>query len=203
MHRSSAAYLNEPITESTSTTAQNLTSQQRDALTSAIRVDQAGELAANAIYAGQLSVLGRHPHVGPIITEMWEQEKKHLKVMNQLQIQHRVRPTALWEVARVAGWGLGAVTALMGKEAAMACTEAVETAIGEHYSDQLKELEDFPQDHPSIPLLREIIAEFRDDELEHLDTAIDHDSQKAPGHALLTTLIEKGCEAAIAACKRV
>ena len=66
---------------------------------------------------------------------MWDQEKKHLAVMNKLQHQHRVRPTMLWEVAKVAGFGLGAVNALMSKEAAMACTEAVETVIGEHYDE--------------------------------------------------------------------
>lgn len=55
--------------------------------------------------------------------------------MDRLQIQHHVRPTVLTEVARVAGFGLGAVTALMGKDAAMACTEAVETVIGEHYDE--------------------------------------------------------------------
>ena len=66
---------------------------------------------------------------------MWAQEKKHLAVMNKLQVQHQVRPTALWQAAKVAGFGLGAVTALMGQEAAMACTEAVETAIGEHYDE--------------------------------------------------------------------
>ncbi|KAG8861999.1 hypothetical protein FRB96_002442 [Tulasnella sp. 330] len=155
----SAAYIHEPPNQSTTSTPDDLTPRQRKYLQSAIRVDQAGELAANAIYQGQLFVLGRDKKVGPVIEacigfssstdaaaqnswliyvsiqEMWEQEKKHFKVMNQLQIQHRVRPTALWEVARVAGFGLGAVTALMGKEAAMACTEAVETAIGEHYDE--------------------------------------------------------------------
>lgn len=66
---------------------------------------------------------------------MWEQEKKHLFVLDKLQIQHRVRPTIFMDVAKVAGFGLGAMTALMGKEAAMACTEAVETVIGEHYDE--------------------------------------------------------------------
>lgn len=69
---------------------------------------------------------------------MWDQEKKHLSVMNALQAQHRVQPTLLHGVAQVAGWGLGAVTALMGKEAAMACTEAVETVIGEHYDESVQ-----------------------------------------------------------------
>jgi len=66
---------------------------------------------------------------------MWHQEQKHLMVMDRLQVQHCVRPTVLTEVAKVAGFGLGAVTALMGKDAAMACTEAVETVIGEHYDE--------------------------------------------------------------------
>jgi len=66
---------------------------------------------------------------------MWDQEKKHLGVMNKMQLQHHVRPTILWEVAQVAGYGLGVATALLGKEAAMACTEAVETVIGEHYQE--------------------------------------------------------------------
>ena len=66
---------------------------------------------------------------------MWDQEKKHLAVMNQLQVQHQVRPTLLWEAAKAGGFALGVVTALMGKEAAMACTEAVETVIGEHYDE--------------------------------------------------------------------
>lgn len=66
---------------------------------------------------------------------MWEQEKKHLAVMDKMQLQHRVRPTILMDFAKIGGFGLGAATALMGKEAAMACTEAVETVIGEHYDE--------------------------------------------------------------------
>lgn len=150
---------------------------------------------------------------------MLEQEEKHLAVMNRLQIQHKVRPTVLTEVARVAGFGLGVVTALMGKEAAMACTEAVETVIGEHYdeyvdtfctlqitdhnSSQLKEMASFPQDHASVPLLQNVIREFRDDELEHLDTAVNNFAQRAPAHALLSAVVGAGCKVAIELCKRV
>ncbi|KAG6861736.1 hypothetical protein C0995_012741 [Termitomyces sp. Mi166 len=123
--------------------------------------------------------------------------------MDKLQLQHRIRPTILTEVAKVAGFGLGAVTALMGKEAAMACTEAVETVIGEHYDDQLVEMESLPQDHPSVPLLKEVVKEFRDDELEHLDTAVENFSQQAPAHALLSSVIGAGCKVAIELCKRI
>lgn len=80
---------------------------------------------------------------------MWDQEKKHLIIMDELQSQHRVRPTLLLDVAKVAGFGLGAITALMGKEAAMACTEAVETVIGEHYDEyvQWTHMYKFSTDH--------------------------------------------------------
>ncbi|KAF9237669.1 COQ7 protein [Melanogaster broomeanus] len=171
------------------TTPQDITPDQREALGSALRVDQAGEIAANYIYQGQM-------------VEMWDQERRHLIVMNKLQIQHQVRPTILSDVAKAAGYSLGVVTALLGKEAAMACTEAVETVIGEHYDDQLKELELLPTTHPSVPLLRDVIKELRDDELEHLDTAVEHHSQRAPAHAFLSTLVGGGCKIAIELCKR-
>ncbi|KAI0094100.1 COQ7-domain-containing protein [Irpex rosettiformis] len=201
----SAAYTSpkQPQDPSILSTPEDITGNQKAALDAALRVDQAGEIAANYIYMGQLAVLGKDRVCGPLITEMWDQEKKHLDVMNKLQLQHRVRPTMLWEVAKVAGFGLGAVTALMGKEAAMACTEAVETVIGEHYDDQLKELDEMKTSHSSIPLLKEVIKEFRDDELEHLDTAVLHHSQRAPAHALLSTVVGAGCKVAIELCKRV
>ncbi|KAJ3723497.1 COQ7 protein [Lentinula guzmanii] len=191
-----------PSDAAISTTPLDITDEQRAALDSALRVDQAGEVAANWIYYGQHCILGKQPVTGPLIQEMWDQEKKHLEVMNKMQLQHRVRPTILMEVAKIGGFGLGAVTALLGKEAAMACTEAVETVIGEHYDDQLKEMESLPSNHPSVPLMREVVKEFRDDELEHLDIAVTNHAQRAPAHALLSTVVGAGCKVAIELCKR-
>ncbi|KAJ8583545.1 COQ7-domain-containing protein [Rhizopogon salebrosus TDB-379] len=183
-------------------TSPDISLEQREILDNALRVDQAGEIAANWIYRGQITILGSDSRVGPLIQEMWDQEKRHLEVMDKLQLQHQVRPTILSDVAKAAGFALGAATALMGKEAAMACTEAVETVIGEHYDDQLKDFESLPSSHPSIPLLRDVVREFRDDELEHLDTAVEHHAQRAPAHALLSTVIGGGCKVAIELCKR-
>jgi ubiquinone biosynthesis monooxygenase Coq7 len=141
-------------------TTPTLPAAQREQLDSALRVDQAGEIAANYIYMGQMFILGRDRSLKPLIQvgcvekllssshlhfqEMWDQEKKHLAVMDKLQLQHRIRPTLLSDVAKIAGFGLGAVTALMGKEAAMACTEAVETVIGEHYDESARTLKISP-----------------------------------------------------------
>jgi len=51
----------------TQETPKNLTQAQKEMLHASIRIDQAGEVAANWIYKGQLAVLGRDPKSGPII----------------------------------------------------------------------------------------------------------------------------------------
>src|SRR5690606_37636458 len=106
-----------------------------------IRVDQAGEYGATRIYAGQLAVMGpRGPHAGEI-RAMADQERDHLAAFDALMSKRGVRPTALQPFWSVAGYALGAGTALLGPEAAMACTAAVEEEIDRHYSRQLEELE--------------------------------------------------------------
>ena len=106
---------------------------------------------------------------------MNEQEKEHLDKFNELIQKHRARPTIMQPIWHFAGWALGYSTAIMGKEAAMACTAAVETEIGEHYNDQLRTLIESEIDEPE---LRDVIRKFRDDELSHLDTALNNNAEK-------------------------
>jgi ubiquinone biosynthesis monooxygenase Coq7 len=120
--------------------SRTLTDKEREFLEPMIRVDQAGEVGAYYIYKGQIAVLGHDKKLKPILQEMWDQEKEHLAKFDQLIGHHRVRPSLLRPFWEVAGYAVGYGTALIGKEAAMACTEAVETVIGNHYDDQLREL---------------------------------------------------------------
>lgn len=113
---------------------EKLTKNQRKALESMIRVNQAGELGAVRIYQGQLAVLGRTKD-GPVLKHMLEHERKHFDTFNKIVAENGVRPTVFWPFWNVAGVALGAGTAMMGREAAMLCTEAVETVIGEHYNE--------------------------------------------------------------------
>ncbi|GAA5973700.1 hypothetical protein JCM11641_005086 [Rhodosporidiobolus odoratus] len=182
-----------------------LSPKQRDILEKIVRVDQAGELGANYIYYGQyvIAKAGWDKKTADLVKAMWDGEKKHIAAFDKLITQHDVRPTALYPLWKAMAFGLGAGTALLGKRAAMACTEAVETVIGEHYSEQLEALKgDFP-DHPSIPLLEKILVEFRDDELEHLDTAVANESQQAPAYALLSAVIAGGCRFAIKTVEKI
>jgi len=164
-----------------------------------IRVDQAGEYGATRIYAGQLAVMGdRAPHSGEI-RAMAEQEADHRARFDALMARRGVRPTALQPFWDVAGFALGAATALIGPKAAMACTAAVETEIDLHYTKQLEELAESGQD----PELAAMIEEFREDEREHRDAALAAGAEQAPAYPLLSGAIRLGCKAAIRLAERI
>uniref|UniRef100_A0A8C8CH20 5-demethoxyubiquinone hydroxylase, mitochondrial n=1 Tax=Oncorhynchus tshawytscha TaxID=74940 RepID=A0A8C8CH20_ONCTS len=160
-------------------------------LHSMLRVDHAGEYGANRIYAGQMAVLGRS-QTGPLIQEMWDQEKKHLAKFNEILAENRVRPTLLLPLWNVAGFLL---------EGAMACTVAVEESISEHYNSQIRAL--MEEDPDRYVELLKLIKEFRDDEMEHHDTGLEHDAESIPGYKLLKGAIQLGCTAAIFVSQRL
>ncbi len=169
----------------------------RQILEEIIRVDHAGEYGATRIYDGQIAIFGKDSKLGKTIKHMADQEQEHIDKFNELILEHRIRPTALLPVWNIAGFALGASTALLGEKAAMACTVAVEKVIGEHYQEQIELLKD---DHKD---LKKTISKFRDDELEHHDIGIEHDAENAPGYKLMTKVIELGCKTAIAISKKI
>jgi ubiquinone biosynthesis monooxygenase Coq7 len=168
----------------------------REMIERLVRVDHAGEYGARRIYEGQLAVLGRTRH-GPVIEHMKAQEQVHLDTFTRLISERRVRPTALLPFWHVAGFALGAATALMGARAAMACTVAVEEAIDEHYAAQAAAL----PEHEAP--LRETIERFRAEELEHRDIGLANEAEQAPAYRLLSAAIKAGCKVAIKVSERV
>jgi ubiquinone biosynthesis monooxygenase Coq7 len=162
-----------------------------------IRVDQAGEFGATRIYAGQLAVLGDRAPASRPIARMAAQEERHRIAFDALMAERRVRPTLLAPLWDRAGFALGALTALISPEAAMACTAAIETEIDRHYAEQREALGD------ADPVLSGHIADFQAEEIEHRETAMARGAARAPGFPLLTAAIRLGCRAAIAASKRI
>jgi len=155
-----------------------------------LRVDHAGEYGAVRIYDGQLAVLGQSA-AGPAIARMRDQERLHLDAFNALLPRHRVRPTLLTPLWHLAGFALGAGTALLGEKAAMACTVAVEEVIDEHYAAQVAELS------ATEPELAARLDEFRRDEVAHRDEALAAGAADAAGYEFLTTAIKAGSRLAI------
>ena len=169
----------------------------RSILEEIIRVDHAGEYGATRIYDGQIAVFGKNSKIGKTIQHMADQEQEHIQKFEELIVKNRVRPTALIPVWNVAGYALGVSTALLGEKAAMACTVAVETVIGNHYGEQLSLLEDDQKE------LKKTIKKFKADELEHHDIGIAHDAEKTPGYTVLSKVIELGCKTAIEISKKI
>jgi ubiquinone biosynthesis monooxygenase Coq7 len=142
---------------------------------------------------------------------MYDQEAGHFKTFNSLLAKHRVRPTAMYPIWTLAASALGWGTAIMGREAAMACTEAVETEIGGHYNGQVRVLLDMVDQMEKageevggeLKELVETVRTIRDEELEHLDHAVENDAKRAVPHELFTDVIRAGCRGAIWISERV
>lgn len=189
-----------------------LSDEQRKFLDSALRVNQAGELAATLIYTAQTPpVVKAHPHLRPLMKHMYDQEAGHFKTFNELLAKHRIRPTAMYPIWQAAASVLGWTTGMMGREAAMACTEAVETEIGNHYNGQVRELFRWMQElkdkgeelDPELKVLIDDIKRIRDEELEHLDHALENDAKEAKPYEPITDIIRYGCRSAIWITERV
>lgn len=161
-----------------------------------IRVNHAGEYGAKRIYAGQLVVLGKSP-CGDILRHMAQQEQEHLDKFSDMMVKRRVRPTALMPLWHVAGFALGAATALLGEKAAMACTVAVESVIDEHYAAQEVELGDDEQE------LKQVVSKFRMEEQEHHDTALANGAEESPLYGALISVIKLNTKLAIWLATRV
>lgn len=164
-----------------------------------IRVDHAGEYGAVRIYEGQLAVLGARAgtkKATQAIRKMARQERDHLKAFDALVNARHVRPTALTPLWHVAGFALGAATALLGEKAAMACTAAVEEVIDGHYAGQIARIED-------DPALKARLESFRADEIAHRDHALAAGAEEAPFYTLLSAAIKAGCRLAIALSERL
>ncbi len=161
-----------------------------------IRVDHAGEYGARRIYDGQLAVLGRGP-AAPVIRELAEAEQAHLDTFDALLAERRVRPTLLSPVWHVAGYALGAASALLGERAAMACTVAVEEVIETHYASQAERLGDDEAE------LRRTLEEFGADEARHRETGLAHGAEQAPGYEALAVAVKRGTRLAIWLSERI
>jgi ubiquinone biosynthesis monooxygenase Coq7 len=162
-----------------------------------IRVNQAGEYGAVRIYTGQLSALSS-PSAREIVTHMRAQEQAHLDTFNEMLRERRIRPTFLFPLWHIGGYALGYITGKLGEKAAMACTAAIEEVIDQHYAEQEKTLETFPEEAS----LKERISQFRVEELEHRDISIAHGIPHTPFYNALTISIKIISRAAIWLSKR-
>ncbi len=163
-----------------------------------IRVNHAGEYGACRIYQGQLFAI-RNSHDRLVIEKMLHQEEKHLNYFNHELCIRGVRRSVLLPFWYVSAYMLGLCSALCGIKTAMLVTQAVEEVIEDHYQQQIDYLEHHNIEHD----LRDNIKQFQKEEVEHLEIAINHDSQKSPFSYLTAKLIKIICLVAITVSKKL
>ena len=159
-----------------------------------IRVDHAGERGAIKIYEGQLLALNtikQDEHLKNTIQEMKEQEKEHLEYFETEIQKRKIKPTYLLPLWDVIGVSLGFGTVLLGKKAAMLCTASVEEVIESHYENQLKKIGSDEKD------LKIKIEKFKNDEVDHKNTAYNFGANKSGIYSVMDKLIKAGSKIAI------
>lgn len=170
---------------------------RKTAIEEMIRVDHAGEYGAVRIYEGQLAVFRNLPgkrDMTEALERMAKDEEVHLARFNDIINERGVRPTALAPVWHVAGFALGAATALLGEKAAHACTAAIEEVIDGHYAEQVRKLDELGAEESE---LRDTIEQFRLEEVQHKDEALAAGAKEAVAYPLLSGAIKAACRIAI------
>ena len=163
-----------------------------------LRTDHAGETGAVCIYQGVLR-FARDPELRAFAQRHLVTEQAHLQQIEAwLPRADRSRLLPVW---RLAGWVTGALPALLGPRAVYATIEAVEQFVDQHYEEQVRRLEAYPELHP----LRQTLLDCQDDEVAHRMEAAAARGPGKPG-ALLRAwcwLVDVGSKGAVAVCRHI
>lgn len=169
----------------------------KEIIDSMIRVDHAGEYAANLIYEAQIEA-NKNKENQKQLEHMLAQEQKHLSFFAQEMQKRGTRPSALLPIWKIVSYNLGFITSKFGIKTAMLCTEAVEDVIERHYSEQLEALDGNEKEQS----LAKNIAVFRQEEIEHKDLAINYNDNSRLS-AVIASLIGMMCNTAITLSKKL
>ena len=175
-------------------------STNKKTLEEIIRVDHAGERGAIKIYEGQLLALKtfkKNEKLKKLIEDMKEHEKEHFEYFDKEIKKRNIKPTIFLPIWDLLGLTLGFGTTMLGEKAAMLCTASVEEVIDGHYKDQLDKLGDDEKN------LKKSISKFRDDEIDHKNTAYDKGATKHGLYFFLDKIIQTTSKAAIKVSEKI
>ncbi len=165
-----------------------------------IRVDHAGERGAIKIYEGQLLALKtikQDENLKVIIEDMKEHEKEHLEYFEKEIKKRKIKPTYLLPLWDIMGVALGFGTAMLGKKATMLCTASVEEVIEDHYQNQIEKLGNDEKD------LKAKIEKFRNDEIDHKNTAYETGATNKGFYYLMDKIIKTSSKIAITISEKI
>jgi ubiquinone biosynthesis monooxygenase Coq7 len=148
-----------------------------------LKVNHAGEFGAIRIYRAQLwYAQTTGGDLVPFLTETLSHEIKHCQLFLDAMPSRNARPCKAMPLWGIGGWILGLATSLMGRNAVMVCTEAVEETVHRHLEEQMHYLTGRDED------LHHIIADIQVEEDQHLRFAKSQ-VRPSPLNGALKTLI--------------
>ena len=131
------------------------------------------------------------------IKKMLKKEEEHFNKFSELLIKYRVRPTVLDPIWKTGAFGLGLLSAALGKKATMACTEAVEEVIIDHYQSQAKYLKG------KDSTLEKITKKFANDEKDHMLQAKNYDTGSDVFHKIFKLSVKSLSKFAIKVSEKI
>lgn len=171
---------------------------QENKIKEILMVNHAGEFGAQRIYQGQIAFTKKSDNRS-IIQHMLQQELEHLNYFEN-EINNGIsKPSVLLPLWNVLGYGIGALSAIAGVKTSMLVTESVEEVIVKHYQEQIEHLETTGT-HNSL-LMK--IRQFKQEEAQHIEIALENNSQKAALHNTLSKLVKTMCTLAIYLSKKI
>ncbi len=150
-----------------------LSESDKSAAASLMRVNHAGEIAAQAFYRGQ-ALVARDPELREMLLEAAGEEHDHLawceQRLSELDSQRSVL-SALWYGG---SFSLGIIAGLAGDRISLGFLAETEDQVTEHLNSHLDKLP--AEDRRS----RKIVTQMRDDELRHSEEAVQRGGEPLP-----------------------
>lgn len=151
-----------------------LDEQQRAHAAGLMRVNHAGEVAAQALYQGHAAV-ARDPAVQAQMNHAAEEEFDHLAWCEQRIAELGSRPSRLSPVWYTGAFAIGAASGVVGDKWSLGFIAETENQVCAHLENHLAEL---PQDDARS---RAIVSQMHAEEAEHGKNAVNAGAADLPG----------------------
>jgi ubiquinone biosynthesis monooxygenase Coq7 len=129
-----------------------------------MRVNHAGEIAAQGLYHGQ-ALTARQENIKQQMQQCAEEEQAHLAWCEKRLTELDDHPSVLSPVWYLGSYALGAATGLLGDKWSLGFISETEKQVVQHLNEHLSRLPE--QDHKS----REVLLKMREEEVLHDKTA--------------------------------
>jgi ubiquinone biosynthesis monooxygenase Coq7 len=150
-----------------------LTDQEKKLSAALMRVNHSGEVAAQALYQGQ-ALTARSPELAELLKAAASEEADHLNWTTRRIEALGGRPSLLAPLWYAGAFALGALAGRLGDKVSLGFLAETERQVEQHLMGHMEQLP--LADEAS----RAVVAQMKEDEARHMNTARDHGGADLP-----------------------